>query len=348
MPETAHLVPSKVFTFLFFLFIFVSVSISAQVYPDKKADALLQKGINYLVYEDYQNASRTFEELKKQFPKLPLGWMYSAATEYSRANDLFLPLDEGRGLRDLDFSLELTKNLLNSQPNNPWNHYFMGLARGFKAVYQSQDGNWLGAISTGLSAVSSYEKCLELDSNFSEAYVAVGTYRYWKGDKLGYLEWLPFVGGSKQSGIPLIRKGLSSFCYNEYSGLVTLFWIYMNEKDYKSARGVAEKGLEKFKGSMLYRKLYARALEEIEPGKAIAIYREILDDYRKAKLSNRCLELFYKYSLASTYRKNKEYQSAIALCNEIIGMAPLSAFEKDRVGEKYDKAVKLKASLGGR
>jgi hypothetical protein len=132
----------------------------------------------------------------KKYPELPFGKIYLAVTDITKAFDYGEEINSEAISKNLDEALELSENLLENNPADIWNNYFVALSKGYKSYLRVLNGDWLSAISSGLSSVNYFEDCLEMDSSFYESYVALGTYKFWKSRKLEFLEWLPSLYSS--------------------------------------------------------------------------------------------------------------------------------------------------------
>jgi tetratricopeptide (TPR) repeat protein len=345
MPETEHLALIKIFLPLFLL-IFFPVEACSQVYPDEKVHLLMKSGIEKIVSQKYDEAEEIFLNLDKNYPHIPPGKIYSAAVEITRAYDYGINFDSDYINDNLEKAFRLCEDLLEKDPGNKWNIYFSGLAEGYKAYFNALEGNMLTALNHGFNAMQKFEKCLSADSSFYEACTALGIYKYWKSSKTDFLNWLPFFNDERDEGIKNIIHSLNHFTYNRHLAANSLLWIYIDKKDFKKAAVLAEEMVRNYPVNRQFKWGLGRAYEEISRVKAIAVYNEILDSYKKLKLSNRSQEITIMHIIAQQYDKEGNKTAALKICRSILG-SDLSAETRDKLGKRLSRIEEMERSLSG-
>lgn len=343
-PEIERLVRFNIKYLTILLFSIPSVS-SAQTYPDKTVDSLLKSGINFVINQNYDSARQTFTRLNDEFPHIPLGKIYLAGIEIAESYDKSIPLNEDSVENMLDSAEEQAQKLLDKDENNVWNRYFLGLAEGYYAYLRAAQKSWINAYFNGSNSVSDFEKCLELDPKFYEAYIAVGIYKYWKSRKTEFLTWLPFVSNEEKAGIKDILYAIDHPSYNTYLARSSLVWIYIDQKKYMEAAKVADSALAKYPNSRFFKWGLARAYEGIDVRKAIPVYKEILNDFLKRKIPNHYYEIVLMHIIAQQYVKLDENSKALDLCNKILSYKNLSPFVVKRLGDRLERVRELKEEL---
>ena len=334
------------FKFLLLLIIFISpAKLLPQVYPDERVDFLLKTGINSIVKQDYDQAKLVFTSLDNEFPNLPLGKIYLAANKIAEAYDYAEEFDEIFILRNLDEAKEQSEELIDTDEAKIWYHYFHALAEGYTAYYYAIRENWFSALSSGVDAMSEFENILVLDENFYEAYIAIGTFEYWKSSKMEFMNWLPFSTDTRKIGIDRLRVAIDSSTYNSYLAINSLSWIYIDQKKYSDAIDISEKALKDFPESRTFKWGMARAYEEINPEKAIKLYFEILNSYPPGSKSNYINEITLKHIIAQRYAELGDTQNAIKYCNDILSIKNLPARTTEKLSERIERIKSLKNKL---
>ena len=230
MQETGHLVLyKKLFTLCIILFCIKGFS---QTYPDPVVDSLLKSGINDIILQDYPQAKETFEYLNVTYPKLPLGNIYLVANEIARAYDYEEPYNSDYIMANLDTAETKTEALIDKNENYIWYIYFKALYEGYYAYFQVLRSNWFSAVSHSFDAIRDFEKCLNADPNFYEAYLPIGCYQYWRSRKTDFLKWLPFVKDETEKGIKNLQIAVDKASYHRYMAINTLLWIYIDQKKF--------------------------------------------------------------------------------------------------------------------
>ena len=339
MLEIEHLV-----RFNIILFLLIAYHVNAQIYPNKKVDMELRAGIKSILNQNYIEAESTFTHLKNENKNIPLGSIYLAATEIARAFDFNDNFDEVQIETNLDKAEEIANRLLDDDGDNVWNIYFLALTQGYKAYYNALEENWLSAFDNGFNSVSNFEKCLDIDSTFYEAYAALGTYIYWKSRKTESLDWLPFIEDKKQEGIEYLLKAVKKSSYNSYLAINSLQWIYIDQKEYKKAIILSDSVISKYPKSRFFKWALARAYEDVNKEKSISIYYEILNSYNNLSGINHINEITLKHLIAQQYVQMGKEGSALNLCNEILN-TKLNQFENLKLQNRIERVKELKKEL---
>lgn len=328
-----------------FLILFPAGIIFAQSYPDTTVDRLLRSGIKEIANQNYSEASNVFTKLDKRFPDIPLGKIYLAATQIAKAYDLGEEMNSDFINDYLKKAGDQSKKLLDSNAKNIWYNYFVALCNGYKAYADAINKNWLAAFTTGLTAKSDFENCLKIDSNFYDAYIAIGAYDYWKSRKTEFLKWLPFVGNDEQEGINLLNAAIKHSSYNNYAAISSLVWIYIDQHEYNKAVKIAEDGLKDFPDNRAFKWGLARAYEDIDKKTAIKYYEEVLQSYLSVPDQNHYNEIILKHIIAQIYERMGDKNEALLLCNDILAIKNLSERVKENLSSRLSRIEAMKENL---
>ncbi len=330
---------------IFSAFLILTVSLSAQSYPDSKVDELLRKGIDKIINQNYDDAKKIFSELDKVRNDIPLGKIYLAATEIAKSYDYELPYNHNLITDYLELAKSISKKLIEKDEKNIWNKYFLALTEGYIAYYDAIRGSWLQAISTGLNSISLFEDILETDSSFHDAYIAIGTFKYWKSAKTEFLNWLPFIDDEKDLGIKFLTIAVKNSSYNYHLAVNSLIWIYIDRERFGDAIELAEKALIKYPESRIFRWGLARAYEDIDTQKAINEYFKVLNSFPDTLKSNNINEVTLKHIIAQQYYKIGKKSEAKKLCEEILKIRNYSDYEKDKLENRLKRVQTLYKEL---
>jgi tetratricopeptide (TPR) repeat protein len=343
MQEIGLLVRSDILLLLFF--ILLQTEIYSQVYPDESVDSLLRTGIRHIVNQDYKGAEEIINLLNKEFPNLPLGKIYLAANRIAEAYDYAEDFDEEFILKRLEEAKEQSEKLIDSDNENIWYQYFLALTEGYTAYFHAINESWFSALSTGVDAISEFDKILASDKKFYEAYIAIGTFEYWKSRKMEFIDWLPFSIDSRKMGIERLKVAIDSSSYNSYLAINSLIWIYIDQNRFDDAIKISEKALKEFPDSRTFKWGLARAYEEIDPSKAIALYTEILNSYPVLENGNYKNVITLKHIIAQQYVKLGDKQNALKYCNEILSIKNIPEKTADELAERLERVKSLKKEL---
>jgi tetratricopeptide (TPR) repeat protein len=330
---------------LIFFVILIYSELPAQVYPDAHVDSLIRTGIKYIVNQDYTSAEKCFKILNKQYSHLPFGKIYLAANKIAEAYDYAVDFDEKFILNNLESAKEQAQILVDKDGSNIWYHYSFALTEGYVSYFDAINGNWFSALTTGVNSISEFENILAEDENFYEAYIAIGTFEYWKSRKMEFMSWLPFANDTKNIGIDLLIVAIDSSSYNSHLAINSLIWIYIDQQRYEDAIKVAIKALREFPQSRTFKWGLARAYEEENPLKAIELYLDILNSYPGSLKENFKNEITLKHLIAQQYAKLGNKEKALQYCDEILSIQNIPQKTLDKLSERLDRVKSLKKEL---
>lgn len=341
MPVTGRLALYRIWL----LVLLLAGPLFCQQYPDLKVDNLLKKGINKIMSRDYDEAEQMFLKLNENYPDLPFGNIYLAANKIALAVDNGEAFDEGFISSRFNQAEKQIDRLLSKNENSAWNQYFAALEKGYYAYYKALNKDYISAFSSGLSSVSKFEKCLKLDSSFYEAYIAIGSYKYWKSAKTEFLRWLPFVNDEKELGVNYLKHALSKKTYNYVLAQNSLLWIYLNQKDYQNAVKLAESVLREYPENRSFRWGLGQAYQRINKPRAIEVFTLLLKSFTDQANNNHYNEIILKNRLAVLYHETGDDKKALIMCNEILSASQLSEYVKDKLDDRMDRVRKFKEEL---
>ncbi|MBN1639548.1 MAG: hypothetical protein JW866_11305 [Ignavibacteriales bacterium] len=325
----------------FFCFSFF-FNISAQIYPDPKVDKYIKSGIEQIIKQDYNFAETTFNKLATEYPNLPFGKIYLAAVYVTKQKDYAEVINEDYVEKLLDDALKICDNLLKKDKNNLWYNYFKALAEGYYSFFKTEVGSYLSAFSRSGTSVDYYEKCLDIDSTFYEAYVGIGAYNYWKSK---YFDWIPFVSNHRLLGIKQLKIGAAKANYSKYFAKNSLMWIYIDRENFKSAITAAENALQYYPGNRMFLWGIARAYEDVNKEKAIQYYYTLLESILNIPNHNGYFEIEIKHKIAQQYFQLGKKNEALDLCNEILSVKNLRKDVKKKLEDRLEDVEDLRDEI---
>jgi hypothetical protein len=330
---------------LIFLFVFCSNLNLAQSLTDDFLENQIKKGINYIVIQNYDLAEKTFQDIDTKYVELPLGKIYLAATLIAKSYDYETPFEDEKITSYLSEAKKVSENLLKVNKTDILFNYYYALAIGYQAYFEALKGNVLKAFSLGLNSYDIFEDILKKDSSFQDAMIAVGTYKYWKSDKLKYLNWLPFIEDEREIAKRLLINAIKNNSFNSHLAIYSLIWIFINERDFIRAKNIAELALKKYPQSRLFREVLARVYEDIDLNQSINLYYKLLDSYQNLNLNNRVKVIIIKHKIAIQLQKLGKDQQALKICDEILSIQDLSNYELEKLESRLERIKRMKIEL---
>lgn len=192
-------------------------------------------GIELTLNDRFRSADSAFARISAEFVTSPIGPLFAAGNAQAEM------LDSESLLRQEDFERYLNEaesRVRRASANalsRAESEFMLGVAAGYRAVYESKWGGWLAAIKQGLRAKKHFQKALELDSALCDARLGLGTYYYWKSAKTDWINWLPIVSDERQRGLEFLRRAIYCGVYARETARAALANALVNEREYDAA-----------------------------------------------------------------------------------------------------------------
>jgi tetratricopeptide (TPR) repeat protein len=300
-------------------------------------DANTRKGFDHFYNLEYDKAIHEFEIAQQAHPGDPFAvnhtlagvifrelYRVGALDTESYASDSFLdkkfaaPLDPKvrDRVRELtDQAMALSQAQLDKNPNNVDALYARGATRALRATYVGiAEKAWFAGLRSAVAARHDNERVLELDPNYTDAKVVVGTDLY----IIGSLSWPVKVAasvagltGNKQKGLDYLRQATASPHMEVATDAKIILALFLRrEQKYSEALQVVNGMSNEFPRNFLMAAEYAHLLNAAGHGpEAIAAYRKVLAGCRN-NIYNQCRIDVPAYGLGEALRGQKDYAGA--------------------------------------
>ena len=324
---------------------------------------------------EYDRATQEFEKILEKRPNDPFAVNHllsvvlmhdlydtGAMNTGDYANDSFI----GRTPRPTDSKIkdrikeldrraeELEEQELKANPKDVNALYCRGVTRAQFAVYTGLvERAWFSALRNAVGARHDHERVLELDPDYLDAKMVVGTHNY----VVGHLPWsvkvaaaLAGLNGSPEKGLAYLREVAKSNGENDVDAKVVLTLFLRREHQYEEALGYMNELSVKYPKNYLFLTEVAnlqRAAGRLP--EAEAVYRKVWQNGREGKYGNLHYELA-AWGLGELLRSEKNLAGAAAayqLVNEapnpdpdILQKANLAAGQMYDLMDKRDLAMK--------
>ncbi len=324
-----------------FSFIFILLLCSASFFArtfDSKEDNYIRAAIDFIANERYEKADSVLSEFKRDFPASPFPYIYLAANNVSRKFNCNSPRFNDAIYFSLSRAETIADSLLSAEGGTLENYYAKALALGYWAYFEGLKENYFSAFDYGSEALDYYDKCLDLDTSFTDAVIANAIYDYWISDKLG---WLPFISDKRKSAISRLYASLDKNSYNRNLAVVSLFWILMNEKKYDDAKKIIVEQSGRYPRNRYLLMAYANVEKRFDKRKALNLYKKALEYTFTAKCDNKINEIVLRHKIAMLEFELGNYDNVLEQCDIVLSYK-LNEYEKENVGERLTKIAKLK------
>jgi tetratricopeptide (TPR) repeat protein len=248
----------------------------------------------------------------------------------------------------------LEEKELKANPKDVNALYCRGVTRAQFAVYTGLiERAWFSALRNAVGARHDHERVLELDPNYVDAKLVVGTHNY----VVGNLPWsvkvaaaLAGLSGSKEKGLEYLREVAKLDGENSVDAKVLLSLFLRREHQYDEALGYMRDLAAKYPKNYLFLTEVANLLRAAgRLDEAEATYRTVWQNGREKKYGNLHYELA-AWGLGELLRSRKDISGAAA-AYELVNQAPnpdpdilqkanLAAGEMYDLMQKRDLAMK--------
>src|SRR5579872_7118561 len=251
-------------------------------------------------------------------------------------------------------ALGVEEQKLKANPRDVDALYCRGVTRAQFAVYTGLvERAWFSALRNAVGARHDHERVLELDPNYIDAKLVVGTHNY----VVGNLPWsvkmaaaIAGLSGSKEKGLEYLREVAKSNGENAVDAKVVLTLFLRRERLYDEALGYMNELTARYPHNHLFPTEVANLLRSAgRLSEAEAMYRKVWQNGREGKYGNLHYELA-AWGLGELLRSKKDLSGAAA-AYELVNLAPnpdpdilqranLAAGEMYDLMQKRDLAMK--------
>ncbi|MCI0512308.1 tetratricopeptide repeat protein [candidate division KSB1 bacterium] len=284
----------------------------------KDLDSLLQLSIHYTIAQDYHTAERLGAQMVQQYPQHPAGYLFFAATLQAKMMDFETTQGETAFFANLDSTVRLAELQLRGQPRAAWAHFYLGSAFCYRAFYEGKRENYFTAYRLVTRGMTALRQALALDSTLADVDLGLGSFLFWKSQKMRRLTWLPFIEDERELGIALIQRSLEKGRFSRYAAMNSLAWIYIELQRYSEAIDLAQMGLQDYPSSRYFLWILAEAsFRQGDFHAARAAYQKIVQSVVAAEFNNHYNEVIGHYKLAECDYRTGAFTSALAHCEAV-------------------------------
>lgn len=261
----------------------------------------------------------TFQKIIDQYPDDLVGYFYQAATLQSEMmhyeTDIW-----GKDFEQLiERAISLGKKEIENGNNDPWTYFYLGTCFSYKGLYQAKIGNYISGFVSARRGLGYLKKAVEKDPTLYDAYLGLGTYKYWAGRFYKYLKWLPWIRDEREEGIRMVKYSVEKGTFSYWVGINSLAWIEYDRKNYWRALALFQKGLGRYPDSPFF--IWGVADSYYRLGyfvKAIKVYKKLLKVILSAPLNNGYNEVECRLKLGMSYYALGQYKNALSQYNAIL------------------------------
>lgn len=280
----------------------------------------IKKGLNLAYNFQLEDAEKVFSRAMQIIPARPEAYHYIAQCHLWG----FLGSKDLTELKIFskwsEMSVEKAEALFNKNPKDYKLNYLLGNIYLLKAMASGADNSTLSAFSSSKTAFSFFEKTLELNPNYFDAYRGLGVFNYALDFIPGVFKWAVSLSGMKadrEKGFNLVRtayrKGIDDRTESAFH-LAKMYTDYVAE--YDSAQAVLKNLLSQFPDNPLFNYQTAIVLTKAGDLKEAEKYcNKVIRLNHPSVLQMNSLARFVK---GDTYYKRNDFVNAAKYYSEFI------------------------------
>jgi tetratricopeptide (TPR) repeat protein len=298
-------------------------------------DALNPAAFEHFYDMDYEHSIQEFTQISQRHPGDPnaLNHLLTAALfrelyrigalnagEY--ANDSFINTKHGQAdshvcdqIKSLVQQAENIEEIrLNANPKDVATLYARGVTRAQFATYTALiEHAWFSALRNALGARRDHEKVLDLDPQYLDAKLIVGTHNY----VVGSLPWgvktassMMGLGGSKDKGLQYLKEAAAGNSETSIDAKIVLVLFMRRERRFDEALQIIRSLEPQYRHNVLFALEEGNLLRAKGQNRdAEAVYRRVWQDGRSAKYAGLNFEVA-AVALGDLLRSERNYAGA--------------------------------------
>jgi len=320
------------------------VPADAKAPVDVVFDRSLTRIINATFRDQFDLANHITDSLLKEHPDHPAAYFFKAAVLQGvmstyRIND-FQKEVESNIQKSIDTgTLQLTKS------SDPWLHFYLGGAYGYRGFNRFRKLNYIGAYRDAGRGIGHFEQALQKDSTLYDVYLGLGSYYYWRTAKSKFLRIIAFwIPDKRDLGLEQLKFSIAHGRYSMYDGIYVLLAAYYDHGDYDPGLQLTLEGIRQkegpnltdlyFKGKFLAKK---QQWAEVK-----VIFEQIYEKIKDHQYQSIGYQVECKYWIARVLSEQGKDQEALQLAREAISLSQQRNSEAEIEGplDSFDEIKK--------
>jgi tetratricopeptide (TPR) repeat protein len=320
-----------------------NLSARTAVFEDSSAQVLLRRVVSQTFMMQYLQALSTADSLETLLPGHPAAPLLKAGVLYCRMLDLEDRADQKEFDQYYDLAWERAHHL--GEDHLAEQNLYFGVLIGFKSLLAQRGGHWWPAVKLGMKSIGYLEDCLESDPGLADAYLGVGTYKYWRSRATDFINWLPFFPDEKKEGVAQVRRAMNEGLFGREISRSTLAWILIDNGRPSEAVSLSLEGLKNYPDSRFY--LWTLGDGYMHSGqwkKAIATFQKLYDSLHPLARNNGYNEVGLCKQISRCYQYLHNPRMALEWVERGLAV-PLDLESKERRKKDLGRFLTLRENL---
>lgn len=308
-------------------------------------DSAIHRLIIFTITQKYDSALATSERLKSLPGGLPYGHFFKVAVLQSRMLDYENFADEQEFFASAQKARRLFQQQLRENPRSAICHFFIGATHGYEAFYYGKKSRLLEGFRSGWLCLQELRAALEIDHQLYDAYLGIGTFRYYQARLGKNFAWLPFIEDNREPAIHMIRQAIYFGKYAKHAAINGLSWILIDEGRPAEALALADSALAEFPRSRFFLWGTAEANFRLQRwSEAQRCYELILELFAEENHPSPYNELVCYLRLAEIYFNLADYAACRQQLADLFAM-PLGKDDRERGKKIFKQARELEKQV---
>lgn len=253
-----------VFIFIFILSIHLPKTYAQNSIKFAGVDTLVDKAIEILYQKKYFDAIALCEQVIKQYPDNPMGYLGQAAVYHIIMLNYRVSLFDPQFDSLTTLTIKVGEKAIKQYKDDANAFFVLGAAYGFRGLQRIRKGQWFGAFRDGIRGVSHLMKAHEMDKTLYDVYYGLGLYYYWKSAKAKMLTFLRLMKDEREKGIEYLMTAIEKGKFSSTEAVFALIEIYFYEDRYEDAYKAALSLKNKFANDPTWNYLTAKILVKLK------------------------------------------------------------------------------------
>lgn len=308
-------------------------------------NSIVLKGMELTINNRYDEAAHLYQQLIDQYPYHPIGYFYKGTVYHAKMLDIenydlieeFYPL--------MDLVITLSDSLRKEDWEDSWLYFYEGSAYLYRSFIKSKTGSWFSAYRDARKGANLLEKAITIDSMLYDAYLGIGSFKYWKSARANFLLWLPFISDEREQGISLLYTAIEKGKFVKSVGRDQLCWILMNSGNYKKAFQLAEENAKLYPHSRFYKWTLAYAAFYSDQYElSYQLYDELFNEVQQLPENNHFNEIDCLVKMAEIMKKSEKWKESFHLADQALNIK-LEDHVRKRAKNKLKRALEIRQEI---
>jgi len=306
-------------------------------------DTLVDKALNLVYDQKYEEAIALCEQVIRDYPENPLGYFGHAAVYHLYMMSYRVNIFDEKFDSLAALTIEIGDRTVLKNDKDPNAHFVLGAIYGFRGLNRIRKGQWFKAFLDGVKGVSNIKKAHSLDESLWDTYFGLGLYYYWKSSKARVLTFLRMMKDEREKGIEFLKVASEKGRFTALESKISLVEIFYYEDRYEEALAECYSIQFRFRDDPTWNYITAKTLTKLgRYSEAKELFAHLLQLLDKAEhQSNSYLGECY-FSLAKCYFELKQYNQARELLGSAKKLVSLSDPEREIEGPLLDYNLVIK------